>query len=66
MTTTWRSAARTITIADGHVVSDTRKDLEAWERWGGGRLGNVSVTNYSPQRARVKIIRMKSLYKVDI
>jgi putative ABC transport system ATP-binding protein len=25
-------AGRTVTIADGHIVSDTRKDLEAWER----------------------------------
>ena len=24
-------AGRTVTIADGHIVSDTRKDLEAWE-----------------------------------
>ena len=24
-------AGRTVTIADGHIISDTRKDLEAWE-----------------------------------
>ncbi len=38
-------AGRTVTIADGHIVSDTRKDLEAWEigegvDWEIGKLGS--------------------------